>query len=476
MTSGATTAAWENAKERFLENLDSDEKKKFKNATPESIFYDADQTHQNFTGNSKLQMLQNRLEPLTNALEQYGRALDILSNTSPLFLSPIWGSIRIILQLSRASKDYHEKVTLMFARVGEALPRLRSCESLFPNDLALRNSISDAYVTVIEFCTDIKGLFKSQRKFRAAKLIGKSLYKPLDRCLEDALKKMRYRDQSVQANANLARWTEQKAIKELSLEEEQKRSFLAVLDRFDYTHKHTFLCNVRQQSTCQWLLEDPRYMAWNGASTSAGLVLWGIPGSGKSVLSSFLIECFLTCSEADSAICYHHCDYSDHRTLSPANAYASMARQLLEKDRIPQDVKSLIKPWQNVVGEVDEMMSRDVFTVACAQNSSTIIIVDGVDELSKISQSSMIAFLKGIMNSHRHIKVIIFSRREEMTIRQGLGNFHQIEITRTLLKEDIELFTRTTVSARIDMGLLHIVDEELEMDVISTLVAEAKDM
>lgn len=38
-----------------------------------------------------------KLLPLVEAINQYGAALDVLSNTSSLLLCPIWGGFRIIL-------------------------------------------------------------------------------------------------------------------------------------------------------------------------------------------------------------------------------------------------------------------------------------------------------------------------------------------------------------------------------------------
>ena len=42
--------------------------------------------------------------------------------------------------------------------------------------------------------------------------------------------------------------------------------------------------------TCTWLLEDPRYLEWINGSEKALLWVTGAPGSGKTVLSSFVID------------------------------------------------------------------------------------------------------------------------------------------------------------------------------------------
>ena len=42
--------------------------------------------------------------------------------------------------------------------------------------------------------------------------------------------------------------------------------------------------------TCTWLLDDPRYLEWINGSEKALLWVTGAPGSGKTVLSSFIID------------------------------------------------------------------------------------------------------------------------------------------------------------------------------------------
>lgn len=42
----------------------------------------------------------NKLKPFVAGIEQYGGALDVLSNTNSLILCPLWGGIRVILHVS----------------------------------------------------------------------------------------------------------------------------------------------------------------------------------------------------------------------------------------------------------------------------------------------------------------------------------------------------------------------------------------
>ena len=468
--------AWTLAKQRFIQDLNEDEQRKFTEATPESIYYDATRTHRNYTSRSKLHGFQQSLRPLTDALEQYGKALDIFSNTYPLFLSPIWGSVRIVLLLSQASKNYHERIVSMFGQIGEALPRLRSYLYIFPQDLALRNSIAGAYLSMIEFCTEIKNLFKTERLALTSKLIGKSLVKPLDRCLADTLVKLQVQDKSIQADAHIAYWREQKTARELSQKEAERQKLLAILKRFDHTRKHRILCDARQEGTCHWLLENELYERWCNSWESAGIVVSGIPGCGKSVITSFLIEGRLLSDDIHQPTCYHHCDYADRRTLSLANILASLARQLLEKDDIPKDIATPIKSQMDAQSDFSISVTQKLFAAVCNQLKSVTIFIDGIDELDNFSQTKLVEFLRKIMGEHGCIKTFVSTRKEEFSIKALLTEFMHVDVTSQSLQSDIQHFVQSTVATRRAEELLQIPNDALEDEIVSKLVGGAKDM
>ncbi len=94
------TQPWEAARARFLEGLQPHEISIYANATLENLFYDADISQRSHALGSRSWRLQERLAPLTESLEDYGKAMDVYVNTCPLVLSPLWGSLRVILLAS----------------------------------------------------------------------------------------------------------------------------------------------------------------------------------------------------------------------------------------------------------------------------------------------------------------------------------------------------------------------------------------
>lgn len=94
------TQPWEAARAKFLEGLSPQEIQRFKDATPENLFYDASAVQKRHADNSKTWLFQERLSSLTDAINDYGKALDVYANANGLILSPIWGSVRVVLHVS----------------------------------------------------------------------------------------------------------------------------------------------------------------------------------------------------------------------------------------------------------------------------------------------------------------------------------------------------------------------------------------
>jgi hypothetical protein len=97
------TQPWESAKAKFLEGLSQEDVSRFQAANIENVFYSTEVAQRKHADESKIWPLQQRLSSLVDAIDDYGKALDVYANTYGLILSPMWGSIRVIIHVSLAS-------------------------------------------------------------------------------------------------------------------------------------------------------------------------------------------------------------------------------------------------------------------------------------------------------------------------------------------------------------------------------------
>lgn len=89
------------ASQQFFDSLAPEEKEIFKATTlAEQVLQEArlaDEANKDRT----CRKFADKLRPFVAGIEQYGSALDVLSNTNSTVLCPIWGGIRIILHVCR---------------------------------------------------------------------------------------------------------------------------------------------------------------------------------------------------------------------------------------------------------------------------------------------------------------------------------------------------------------------------------------
>ena len=89
--------AWTRARNRYTEDLNHEEKQWYLQATPDLILYDASAAEKRHGASSTSRGLMDKLRPFVTAIQQYSQAINVYSNAFPLALSPLWGSVRVIL-------------------------------------------------------------------------------------------------------------------------------------------------------------------------------------------------------------------------------------------------------------------------------------------------------------------------------------------------------------------------------------------
>lgn len=118
-------SAWEKAKARFLEGLDPAEMKLFNEATIENLFYSTSVAQSQDSKDSKVRAVFEKIKPLITAIEEYGKALDVYAQIAPMYLSPIWGSIRVVLVIASVYSKFYGRMVEVLGKIGDLLPRFR---------------------------------------------------------------------------------------------------------------------------------------------------------------------------------------------------------------------------------------------------------------------------------------------------------------------------------------------------------------
>jgi hypothetical protein len=188
------------------------------------------------------------------------------------------------------------------------------------------------------------------------------------------------------------------------------------------------------EESLEWLSKSPEYETWKNNKSSASLWLHGAPGDGKTfaaayVLKSLSRQLIYTKKRLVASI---FCSSND----SDIGLVTALALQLILQDKdqayAAQEIMAITDFQKNkhVDKEIDRNMWKLLETlIITGPNYETVIIIDGIDELSISMRTSFLenfCALQANIQGSMVIRVLI-SSRPYPDIKKVLGHYPNIE-------------------------------------------------
>ncbi|KAI1082401.1 hypothetical protein F5B20DRAFT_35383 [Whalleya microplaca] len=182
---------------------------------------------------------------------------------------------------------------------------------------------------------------------------------------------------------------------------------------------HTEQCHKRADETCDWITNSSGWSEWwNGGSLRPGgwrrfAWIYGIPGAGKTVLASFLIDDVAKRCES-TGFSYYYCSHERNRDETIpflSRIIEDLSRQL--KRYIPKELEQLhesrivtVRGLLNCFLAISRQFERD--------DRRVYVLVDAVDE-SKMPRRQLLEVLItiGLHPSFQNVSLLMTSREEE---------------------------------------------------------------
>ncbi|KAL6825975.1 ankyrin repeat-containing domain protein [Trichoderma sp. SZMC 28015] len=183
------------------------------------------------------------------------------------------------------------------------------------------------------------------------------------------------------------------------LDSDEDLQILEWITSTDYGPQQSDFFGKRQPGTGQWLLDSIEYQTWLSARKQT-LFCPGIPGAGKTILTSIVVDHLERTHKADSTIgiAYIYCNYRRQEEQSIENLLASLLKQLGRRQNC---LRNFLKDfYEQHIGKGTRPSVDEISTVlhSVAEGYSTVfIIVDALDECQN-SDGSRQRFLTELFN------------------------------------------------------------------------------
>ncbi|KAG4441376.1 hypothetical protein IFR05_003133 [Cadophora sp. M221] len=420
-----------------------------------------------------------RLKPFLQGLEKYSKCLDTLCNGTP-FLPWVWAPVKLILQLASDHPNVLDKLLEAYNQIAGTLPRFDRFQSAFHYDANVSQALALVYEDILEFHRNTYLFLKRG----AWHIFFDSLWKDFGVRFLGILENLeRHRDlvdreASAIAIIEAKKWRAKQQDNLERLEDERRDrqlqdcvSWLAIDDRGqeDALEK---LSQRRQAGTCDWILKSLQLRTWV-ENQDAEPVLWlkGIPGAGKSVLTSHVIQNLR--ENLDFTTVFFFCDSRTDKVDLCSQVLRTLILELLRSQHhlTSHIFEHFARQRQTPsLGQIKKLLPDLLSAV-----SSVRIVIDGLDECQEKDQKAILTELLSAAKASTSTCKIFVSSRAETFISKALRKRPTISLTekreREKVDEDIRDYVRHSLIALRDTFPGTLVD-----DVERTVVRKAQGM
>ncbi|CZR69820.1 uncharacterized protein PAC_19720 [Phialocephala subalpina] len=430
-----------------------------------------------------------RLKPFFSTLEEFGAAFDVISNTYSLALAPLWGGLRVILMLSKKFNKVFDSIVDVLVRIDYDLPRFRTYQRIFGHHQRIIAALSLAYLDIITLCGEIKVFIRGIQKSRLKSLA--QLFGPLEHHLSEATDRFRLHRDDIELEAGACHMIESAKHYDIEVHNRelatiertaQMRTHLrSLLSPINCSEKQRKILKTREAGTGEWIFCDQNYQLWQSSQDNSILSIFGIPGCGKTVLSSCLIQKISQAANPRNFFTYHYCDYKVSRSLNPMIIAGSLINGLLDNVEITDELSSLIvNVYQDgKLAPLEDDVFRILDLVLEGRPDTTVhAVIDGIDEMFERDRPVLFRFLKHFMEcKHSMIKMCITSRADTANmISPSSSHSYRVHVAQSNISSDINIFVRNAVTTLVSSNELIIGDPSLQETIIERLSQGAKGM
>jgi hypothetical protein len=202
----------------------------------------------------------------------------------------------------------------------------------------------------------------------------------------------------------------------------------------------------RQVDTGLWLLQSANFAEWKESAASR-LWLYGIPGCGKTILSSTIIEHLLQhCYDNTRMVAaYFYFDFNDTRKQDPELMLRSLLCQFLQRSvTMPKGVNALFSSCENGKRQPSQHALLEVTRQTMQNFAQVYVVLDALDECTqRLELMDMLETVAGWQLDNLHL---LMTSRKERDIEKSLEGYvkdeNAVSLQRDVVDQDIQRYVQ----------------------------------
>lgn len=367
----------------------------------------------------KTMMNMSRIQSFLEGMNELSKIVEVFLNASN-FVAFIWGPLKFLLQVASTWSDSFDILLDAYEQIGEEIPMLEQYNAIFQHDPHMLKILGFIYKDILDFHRRAIRFFSGRvwrQVFRSVwsdfktrfNSILESLrrHKELIRSKAAALHYEQYQHDSQETMRHIQQYEQDREIMIEKLEileaAESSRKYNEVIEWIAGapTHlDHEAFCAAREdyKGSGDWILKQEKVQNWREEDIPVSSILWlnGIPGAGKTILASVIIEKCL--KEARFATGYFYCKDGDPDMNNCISVFKSLLGQLLTQYRDPVPYCYDRKSSSGELTLNSTHLTTQILDLFCQKIPKLYIIIDGLDECDTSERKQILTFFNKIVN------------------------------------------------------------------------------
>ncbi|KAF8421801.1 hypothetical protein EV426DRAFT_671737, partial [Tirmania nivea] len=270
----------------------------------------------------------------------------------------------------------------------------------------------------------------------------------------------------------------------LNAEDEQLLQLLSTLEPLK---RHVDVRSIRLKNTGTWLLELEYFRTWcDIQSTSINsriLCCYGIPGAGKTLISSLVIDhlCLQAAEQTTrqiSIVCLYG-DYRDQNNQTLVNILGSFLHQFLANTgllHIPEQVITKLKEVKKRNSKVELENILVMLKAILEQLDNSFFCIDALDELEPQTRRDLLDNLKNLQLGTKAPRLFFTGRPHMQNEVHQYFEIRQEQEVEIIAKEnDIRQYLHHKIAKDRHVNP-DVMNKDLENEILSALVARSQEM